>query len=63
MCWCNCLNRWLSRSDDYRIANYDTIIKQNVKSLYKKKEKIKDIMRKYTLNHFEITESLIYISK
>ena len=58
--WCSCLNRWLSRSDDYRIANYDTIIKQNVKRLNKKKEKIKDFMRKYTLNHFEITESLKY---
>ena len=60
MCWCSCLNRWFSRSDDYRIANYDTIMKENVKSLNKKKEKIKDLMGKYTLNHFEITESLIY---
>ena len=50
----------MSRSDGYWIANYYTIIKQNVKSLYKKKEKIKDLIWKYTLNHFEITESFIY---
>ena len=60
MCWCNCLNRCFSISDDYRIANYDTIMKQNVKSLSKKKEKIKDLIGKYTFNHFEIVESLIY---
>ena len=60
MCWCSCLNRWFSRSDDYRIANYNTIMKQNVKHLNKKKEKIKDLMGKYTLNHFEIIESFMY---
>ena len=58
--WWSYLNRYFGRSDEYRIANYDTVFKQNSKPELKKNEKVKDLMAKYSMTNFEITESLIY---